>query len=122
MDSTTRSLRRLIRRTERTLNRLDNDINRLALERINIEMSLQETEQIQQLLLATDGLLEEDRQRIQLFNQIDELEEQRDEYMACNHLNLLHTIDNVTDSYTRESKKLDILKECYAKLKRIRSR
>lgn len=121
MDSTIRSLRRLIRRTERTLNRLDNDINRLALERINIEMSLQETEQIQRLLLVTDGLLERDRQRNQLFRQIDELENQRDEYMSSNHFNLLLNIDSLTESYERESKKMNVLKECYIKLKRIRS-
>ena len=121
MESVLRKIRRLIRKTQRNVDRLTIESNRLALQRINIEMSLQETDQIQRLLLATDGLLEGDRQRRQLLIQIDELEDQRNEYMNGNHFNLICDTDRKAEAYVRETEKLDILKECYSKLKRIRS-
>ena len=93
--------------------------DRLGILRLDIELGLQQTKQIQDLLITSENLPSYDSQQRKISKEISQLEMERDTYMECNHANLLRDIRSLEEKYDELEDKLYVLREARSKLNDI---
>jgi hypothetical protein len=94
-------------------------VERLGIVRLDIEIGLQETKQIQDLLVTSENLPSRDPQQRKISKEITQLEVQRDMFMEYNHENLLRDIRILEEKCDELEDKIYVLREARSRLKDI---
>jgi hypothetical protein len=94
-------------------------VERLGIVRLDIEIGLQETKQIQDLLVTSENLPSRDPQQRKISKEITQLEVQRDMFMEYNHENLLRDIRRLEEKCDQLEDKIYVLREARSRLKDI---
>jgi len=94
-------------------------VERLGIVRLDIEIGLQETKQIQDLLVTSENLPSRDPQQRKISKEITQLEVQRDMFMEYNHENLLRDIRRLEEKCDELEDKIYVLREARSRLKDI---